>query len=245
MAVNRRDFLTALGSLSLAGTNAYADDVLHNQLQPLKVLPFRYVPPTPVDVQTARTIPDGASKITPFEVVTYLTTATDVPVHSDPARPETFREHWIHYANPLIGLMFQDIGYAQPAGSEDYTAWCAATVSWCLKGCDYKLPPVAPAAKSFAVYGKLTNKPKPGDLVVCQSIYRPANGHVGFFVSETNEKITVRSGNQSQSIAKILATECGASIQTILFAITKSSSFRARAKGGIVFSLLDIVCTAN
>lgn len=83
---------------------------------------------------------------------------------------------------------------------DDETAWCASFVNWCLS--QHGVPGTrSAAARSFLKWGKKTNSPKVGDVVVFWRGSRTGwQGHVAFYASETPTHINVLGGNQSNAV---------------------------------------------
>lgn len=81
--------------------------------------------------------------------------------------------------------------------SDDETPWCAIFVCWCLEKVGYKSTNSA-WARDYLNYGIKLAKPQEGCIVVFS---RGANsGHVGFFVSETEDHVLVLGGNQDNKV---------------------------------------------
>lgn len=88
----------------------------------------------------------------------------------------------------------------------DEIAWCGLFVAYCLfkAGIKDKMPSNILGAKSWRNYassvapGKLAQ----GDILVFwRGTPKGPNGHVGFYVSETDTAYKVRGGNQGNSVA--------------------------------------------
>ncbi|BDC46020.1 hypothetical protein PTKU15_93170 [Paraburkholderia terrae] len=184
------------------------------------------IPPDNVQ-RTGREILSSLEGNTPYDYMTELATVADVPsgLKDRYGNDQPFNVRWDIYANPLIRAMFDDVGSHQRIDAGDCTAWCAATVGWCMMKCGYKFTkynkekkkdlrfdPVV--AVSWADYGKKVDDPQPGDLAVFQNIESPGHGHVGFYVSSDKEKntLTVKGGNQNQPAGRVHVTECGGGV---------------------------------
>lgn len=100
--------------------------------------------------------------------------------------------------NPVVLWFFKLSGHAWV--KDDETPWCAAFVNWVLAQCNL-IGTRSLSARSFLTFGKATNKPKFGCIVVLwrDSIDSPY-GHVGFFIKETDDMIYILGGNQSNSV---------------------------------------------
>jgi len=86
--------------------------------------------------------------------------------------------------------------------SDDETSWCGSFVSWCLaQGGLETLGARGASARAWLTYGKKTNSPTRGDLVI---FWRKSptswQGHVGFYVDETKTHIRVLGGNQGDAV---------------------------------------------
>ncbi len=80
---------------------------------------------------------------------------------------------------------------------EDEIPWCSSFVSWCLEKCG--IPSTHSAlAKSYLDYGKEITEPRLG--AICVFRRGETGGHVGFYVSETEDSIQVLGGNQADSV---------------------------------------------
>lgn len=109
---------------------------------------------------------------------------------------ENYAAEWKIRANPLI-IGFWLTTRSLPAKG-DVTAWCAAFVDFCLM---LSNRPVKKSGSSadFRLYGDSVQDPKVGDLVVFADKSDNKHGHVGFFISETKDSVTVLGGNQSKN----------------------------------------------
>jgi len=83
--------------------------------------------------------------------------------------------------------------------SRDETAWCSAFVNWCLKAAGYEGTQSA-LARSWLDWGREIAEPIRGCIAVFS---RGAGyGHVGFYLSETENEIIVLGGNQQNAETK-------------------------------------------
>ena len=109
--------------------------------------------------------------------------------------------------NPRVVNYFKEIG--QKWVNDDETAWCAAFANWCLL--KSKKPTTGSlAARSFLNYGAATQTPELGDICVFwRGQKNGAEGHVGFYISETPNYLYVLGGNQADqvNISKISKTQ--------------------------------------
>lgn len=111
-------------------------------------------------------------------------------------------------ANPLITSFFGMTSTLPNQG--DQTAWCAAFASFVLYAAGKKSKFTA-SSQGYRDYGQPrdepggANPPQAGDIAVFRRLNAEGAetgfGHVGFYVSETNGRITVLGGNQGGAAA--------------------------------------------
>jgi uncharacterized protein (TIGR02594 family) len=84
----------------------------------------------------------------------------------------------------------------------DEIAWCSSFVNWVVQGCGL-VPTESAAARSWMYWGKATEKPVFGCIVVLdrRSKDNPNAAHVGFFIRELGVNIFVLGGNQGNSVS--------------------------------------------
>lgn len=226
MRLDRRNFVASFASvIGVALSNkASAAGLLTDALEPSPP-PLGRVTPPAADQERAIALLNSARGSTPFEYITWLKqNVGEISSTKDASgHPEHFNERWNYYANPFIRQIFEQIGYAQPESAGDCTAWCAATVSWCMKRCGYQLPKDAIAALAWRGYGKQVERPDIGDLVVFKA-GKGYGGHVGFYAGAEEGRVIVRGGNQSQSHDAVLSTTCGASMKNTLIGDSRFST---------------------
>ena len=100
--------------------------------------------------------------------------------------------------NPVILAYFEAVGHGWV--KDDETPWCAAFVGACLEEVGVK-GTGSLAARSYLNWGKKVTKPKYGDIVVFwRGSKNSWEGHVAFFVKETDNYVYVLGGNQSNSV---------------------------------------------
>jgi uncharacterized protein (TIGR02594 family) len=100
--------------------------------------------------------------------------------------------------NPTIVQMFADAGHDWV--KDDETAWCAAFVGACLEEAGIKSTKKL-NARSYLEWGEATDKPKLGDIVVFWRGKKNSwQGHVAFYVNETQTHINVLGGNQGDEV---------------------------------------------
>jgi uncharacterized protein (TIGR02594 family) len=102
-------------------------------------------------------------------------------------------------ANPRILEYLKSTNAGGSAlGESDETPWCSAFVNWCVTKSGYKGTNQA-LAKSWLDWGKPTDTPVPGCIVVFQ---RGTNsGHVAFYVGPSPKGIKVLGGNQGDTVS--------------------------------------------
>lgn len=99
--------------------------------------------------------------------------------------------------NPEILMFFADAGF--PGVKDDETAWCAAFANAILARSG--LPGTnSLAARSFLNWGKATESPRRGDLVVFSRGKSSWQGHVAFYLGETKTHVIVIGGNQRNEV---------------------------------------------
>lgn len=101
-------------------------------------------------------------------------------------------------ANKQVMKYYHEIGAKWV--EDDDIAWCAGFAQWvCMKA---KLPYNSKLnARSFLDWGRQTQKPELGDIVVFWRISKnSAYGHVAFYINETANAVNVIGGNQANSV---------------------------------------------
>ncbi len=83
--------------------------------------------------------------------------------------------------------------------SDDSVPWCSSFVNWCVTQAGYA-GTNSPAARSWLKWGKEVKKPFEGCIVVLSRGNKSWQGHVGFYVGETEHKIRVLGGNQNDQV---------------------------------------------
>lgn len=87
------------------------------------------------------------------------------------------------------------------AASDDETPWCSSFVNWCIQTAGGEATRSA-AARSWLQWGEVLSQPEEGCVVVLKRGTKPWQGHVGFFVKETDEQICVLGGNQNNCVCE-------------------------------------------
>jgi uncharacterized protein (TIGR02594 family) len=145
-----------------------------------------------------KVLDDGPKNCTPIDIALYF---HDVGQgrFGDDRKP--YITAWPVRWNPVIVEFFKATKL-QPSG--DTTAWCGAFMNYCLMmaSTGKTMPPRASprtqsaAALSFRKWGKTTDNPMPGDIVVFKNVNSPGYGHVGFFLADQGDRVLVLGGNQ-------------------------------------------------
>jgi len=123
-----------------------------------------------------------------------------------------FISPWYNVAKKELGV-FEIAGpkhnprileYLQTVSDEfkaDEIAWCSAFVNWCFTECDAEGTKKA-NARSWLKWGRMTEKPELGDVVVFWRVDRNSwQGHVGFYAGEKDSKILILGGNQKNKVS--------------------------------------------
>lgn len=109
--------------------------------------------------------------------------------------------------NPEIVKYFHKLGFKGPE-FKDEMSWCAAFVNWCLVTIGLSWTKSL-SARSFLDYGKPTNSPKIGDIVVFWRGSHPdelipgtliKKGHVAIFIRSDDKHVYCLGGNQSNMV---------------------------------------------
>jgi len=98
--------------------------------------------------------------------------------------------------NKVIKEWFNELGYPE---LDDSTAWCSLFANVVVREAGYASAGSL-AARSWLKWGKPLSKPVPGCIVVLKRGNSEWEGHVGFFVSETDTKIKILGGNQNNEV---------------------------------------------
>lgn len=87
--------------------------------------------------------------------------------------------------------------------SNDETAWCSSFVNWCVTQAGLTGTNSA-AARSWLNWsgGKAIAKPVEGCIAVLRRGSKPWQGHVGFFVKQSDTRVTLLGGNQGDAVSK-------------------------------------------
>jgi len=120
--------------------------------------------------------------------------------HDDNAKKAEDRE------NPIIVEYLASVKGLSPGQvSSDETAWCSAFANWCCELAEEEGTDSA-WALHWKNWGRDTDEPKPGDLVVWSRDHvtdpKDRGGHVGFFLYFHEGGVRVLGGNQSDSVCE-------------------------------------------
>lgn len=179
--------------------NEFKDQPSLNQGVLTDYAPFGTQAATSDEEALGRKVLEEAPKnCTAIEVALYFH-AVGQGTYGDERKP--YITAWPVRWNPVIVGFFKATKL-QPSG--DTTAWCAAFMNYCLMtaATGKTLPAGASprtksaAALSFKDWGKTTNNPLPGDIVVFKNVKSPGKGHVGFFLADQGDRVLVLGGNQ-------------------------------------------------
>ncbi|MFN7167598.1 MAG: CHAP domain-containing protein [Pannonibacter sp.] len=137
----------------------------------------------------------------PLELAQYFEAIQDENPNAKNASGLTakYNEEWVGRANPLITSFFGMTATMPSKG--DQTSWCSAFVSFVLYATG-KATMLSALSGSYRKYSTATTTPEVGDIVVFRKNGDEGNqgfGHVGFFISETDDEVTVLGGNQGGS----------------------------------------------
>ena len=102
--------------------------------------------------------------------------------------------------NPEVLKYFNEIGY-DGAKLKDETSWCSAFINWVMKQAGQQRTGLL-TARSWLEWGKHTNNPQTGDLVVFwRNSPTSWQGHVGLYLRQDSQYIYVLGGNQGNQVS--------------------------------------------
>jgi uncharacterized protein (TIGR02594 family) len=117
---------------------------------------------------------------------------------------EPMNSEWSRRANPVILTFFlegTDYDYDRRKG--DRTAWCAAFVNWCLQRVGLT-GTRHPGSRSFRT-DRYETAPSEGSIAVFADVEQSGAlsdfGHVGFYLAESANQVSVLGGNQSDCVS--------------------------------------------
>lgn len=100
--------------------------------------------------------------------------------------------------NPRIVALFRDAGH--PDVVRDEVAWCAAFCGACLERAGLRATRSL-MARSYLKWGEALAEPRVGAIAVFSRGSNPTEGHVGFWLGETEDSIVLLGGNQSNAVS--------------------------------------------
>jgi len=100
--------------------------------------------------------------------------------------------------NPRIVALFRDVG--QAGVIRDEVAWCAAFCGACLERGGIASTRSL-MARSYLAWGEAAAEPRMGAVAVFSRGSNPAEGHVGFWLGETEDAVVLLGGNQSNAVS--------------------------------------------
>jgi len=90
--------------------------------------------------------------------------------------------------------------YTTLNATDDETSWCSSFVNWCMAKSSYHYTRSA-MARSWLKYGVELAEPKRGCIVIFARGSKSWQGHVGFYLGQTEKYIILLGGNQSDSVS--------------------------------------------
>lgn len=170
-------------------------------LPPLRHTSSRYlarhgtIHPTGDEAALAARILARAPTSSPLAVMLYFEALTQVNKDH-----EAYNAGWRTRWNPVIVEFFRQTA-TTPSG--DVTPWCAAFLNWSLANAGYRGGTDSASSGSFRCVPGETKRPQPGDVVVFGATdpkqFELGIGHVGIFLSQTQDKVMVLGGNQKNA----------------------------------------------
>lgn len=100
--------------------------------------------------------------------------------------------------NPRIVALFRDAGH--PEVTRDEVAWCAAYVGACLERSGIASTRSL-LARSYRAWGTALSEPRAGAIAVFSRGTDPSQGHVGFWLGETEDAVVLLGGNQANEVS--------------------------------------------
>lgn len=100
--------------------------------------------------------------------------------------------------NPRIVAFYRDVGH--PDVVRDEVAWCAAFCGACLERSGVRSTRSL-LARSYLKWGVALTEPRVGCIAVFSRGSDPGQGHVGFWLGETDDAVVVLGGNQSNAVS--------------------------------------------
>src|SRR5690606_15204149 len=107
-------------------------------------------------------------------------------------------EHAGTRENPRIVAMFREVGH--PDVTRDEVAWCAAFCGACLERAGIASTRSL-LARSYLKWGASLIDPRVGAIAVLSRGTDPGQGHVGFWLGETDDDVILLGGNQTNAVS--------------------------------------------
>ena len=101
-------------------------------------------------------------------------------------------------SNDRILQFFRDVGHQTVTSDE--VAWCAAFVGACLERSGFRSTRSL-LARSYLEWGEPLKKARIGAIAVLSRGSDPGQGHVGFVIGSTAEKLFLLGGNQKDAVS--------------------------------------------
>ena len=132
----------------------------------------------------------------------YLTPAKEMPKDREPP--------WLAIARAELGVeevpgpgdnqrvveYLRSTNLDLQAAANDETPWCSAFTNWCVEKSGYAGSDSA-WARSWLAWGREVTTPRQGVVTV---LTRQGGGHVGFYVGEDDDRISLLGGNQGDRV---------------------------------------------
>lgn len=101
--------------------------------------------------------------------------------------------------NPLILEWAKEVGdYLGAPYKHDSEAWCGLFMALCAHRAGYTPPKISLRAKEWLKFGKPSQRPKLGDIMI---FTRKGGGHVGLYVGEDKACYHILGGNQGDRVS--------------------------------------------
>lgn len=100
--------------------------------------------------------------------------------------------------NTRIVALFRDAGHPEIASDE--VAWCAAFCGACLERAGVRSTRSL-LARSYLAWGETLDDPRMGAVAVFSRGSDPSQGHVGFWLGETDDAVVLLGGNQKNAVS--------------------------------------------
>lgn len=127
--------------------------------------------------------------------------------------------------NPVVLKYYRDAGH--PEVTADSVAWCAAFTGAMLERSGVPSSKQL-NARSYMNWGKPVAKPYPGCIAVFKRGTDGWSGHVGFFLEQSEDRITILAGNQGDAVS--VGTEPHSALLGFREPVTPSNSRTLKAQ---------------